>query len=725
MLKFIKRVEKVNYFAYSGCVNSIGNFLRSHAVGFLLNCLLIAGAFALFVALSYPGNTQRLSVERVQDFSDPTSLNKVEHDLHGQAFVWTKESSYFVFETLPRFLPLTITVDINLQRPAGEEPAHLVINEVNQGDYSLIQPIAAFDYDPQQPGFQRYTLQIPPLPDLLTGLALQFKTNSFGVPGDKRVLGVSVRDFTITGNGDPWSGLAGAYPVGLAVALLLVVTASWFRLARLGWFESAVFLGMFAVTCAEQVQYLRIASRMLLWCAAGLAICMAAWWLFRRLGRPRLEIYGALAGVALLVIFFLPADDFSFDTNLYRDWIHDIMQYGPFDLYAHSASFNYLPLIVYIFWVYGHFMALFGIDGGDSVYFRVFMSLVALACTVLVYRLARPGAAVVRRVTIPVVMVFGFNMAVLYNPTIWGQADVALAFMLLVDFWLLQRRRYLPAWIMLGLAILFKPQAIFVAPLLAVVLLKQGGWRKAGLGIGLGALVCTALALPAFGFNWSEIHQYLFQEQLAGQYVLDGTIRAYNLPFLFDNAGAALAGVVTNFGLGVTALTFLALALYLWRGKTEPGSVALASALGVLTFFAFSIKMHERYLYYALPFLAVALAYAWRERPGWFARMTGWFTAVYSLVTLLQMLVSRHVDVSGQIEENLFNWNVFLIQHREGLETGLSLAVVGLYFWLSGLFWVGAWLNRRKRLERVIRPALPTPAPEPESEEAVPPLVEA
>src|SRR4051794_11284262 len=110
-------VEKWRVFFYSGSVNKLGNFLRLNSVGLLLNCLFIAGALGLFLVLSYPGNTQRLSVERIQDFSDPTSINKLEHDPKGQAYVWTKESTYFVFETLPRFLPLSITVDMNLQRP--------------------------------------------------------------------------------------------------------------------------------------------------------------------------------------------------------------------------------------------------------------------------------------------------------------------------------------------------------------------------------------------------------------------------------------------------------------------------------------------------------------------------------------------------------------------------------------------------------------------------------
>ncbi len=685
--------------------NLLRNFLRPHRAALLLTCLLIAGAFGLFLALSFPGNTQRLSVERVKDFSDSTTINSMERDPTGQAYVWTKDSTYFVFETLPRFLPLTITIDMNLERPDGKVPAHLVITEVNQSTYAPIHPIATFDYDPKQPGFHQYTLQIPASPDLLTGLDLEFKTNSFRVPGDGRVLGVTVRNLTITTNGDPWSGLLTPYPVGVAVALLLIIMASWFRLARLGWFESGIFLAMIAIICAEQVQFLRLASWLLLLCATGLAACLVAWWLTRRARSARFETYWVLAAIALLVIFFLPSDDFSFDTNLYRDWIHDVMQYGPFDFYAHSPSFNYLPLIIYIFWIYGHIMALFGVDGGDSVPFRAFMSLLVLACSWLIYRLVSPAASRVRQVSVQVIMLFGFNLAVLYNPTIWGQADVGLALMLLVTFWLLQRRRYLPTGIMLGLSILFKPQAIFVAPLLAVALLKQAGWRKAGAGLGLGGLICTALALPSFGFRWSAIHQYIFQEQLAGQYAFDGSIRAYNLPFLFEKP--ELAGIITNAGLGVTGLTFLALGLYLWRGKTQPGSIALAAVLGVTTFFAFSIKMHERYLYYALPFLALAVAYAWQERPGWFARTTGWFAAVYSLVTLLEMLVSRHVDLSGQIEENLFNWNIFLIQNRGLLETGLSLAVVGLYIWGSGLFWLGAWLNRQSRLDRIIRPAFP------------------
>lgn len=674
--------------------------------GFLLNCLFIAGSFALFLALSYPGNTQQLSVERVEDFSDPTSINHLEHDPTGQPFVWTRDATYFVFDTLPRYLPLTITVEMTLERPPGKEPAHLVISEVDQSTYAIIQPLATLDFDPKHLSFQRYTFTVPARPDMATGLDLQFKSNTFGVAGDTRVLGVGVRNFTFTTGGDFYAGLFTPHPVGVAVILLLVVVAGWFRLARLGWFESAVFLGMIGLVCAEQVQFLRTAAWLLIVCAVGLAGCLAGWGLTHRLaGKTRFEIYWLLAAIALLIIFFLPSDDFSFDTNLYRDWINDIMQYGPFDFYAHSPSFNYLPLIIYIFWIYGHFIALFGYNGGDSIFFRSFMSLTMLACTWLIYRLVWPGASKIRQMTVPVVMLFGFNMAVLYNPSIWGQADVLLAFMLLGTFWLLQRHHYLAVGLMLGLCILFKPQAIFVVPLFAIILLKQARWRKTGLGLGLSALLCTALALPSFGFRWSEIHQYLFQDQLAGQYVEDGKIRAYNFGFLFDRFDQlGQDGLITNVGLGIVLLTFAALALYLWRSKAEPGAIALAAALGVTTFFTFSIKMHERYLYYALPFLVLAVAYAWKERPGQ-ARMTGWFTAVYSLVTLLQMLVSRHVDLSGQIEVNLFNWNVFLIQNRSLLENGLSLAVIGLYIWLSGIFWTGAWLNRQDRLNRVIRPA--------------------
>jgi Gpi18-like mannosyltransferase len=595
---------------------------------------------------------------------------------------------------------------MSLNRPAGQPPARLTISEVNARDYSPVQPIATFEFVPDHPGFQSYTLDIPARPDLLTGLVLQFDSNAFRVPGDGRLLGVAVNGFTIAANGDHWSGLITPYPLGVAVGLLLIVMAGWFRLGRVGWFESAILLVIIAITAAEQAQFLRVASWLLVLCAVGLAALGFYWWLTQRRAGPagfyKFEIFWVLAAILLLIIFFLPGDDFSFDTNLYRDWIGEVLHYGPFDFYSHSESFNYLPLIIYIFWIYGNLTSLVGL-AQDLFVFRACMSLLVLVCAWLIYRLLRPGDNSMRRVTIPVIILFGFNLTTIYNPTIWGQADVLLAFLLLLTFGLIQRGNYLPAGIMLGISILFKPQAIFVVPLLAVVLLKKAGWRKAGLGIGLSALICTALALPAFGFRWSEIHGYIFQEQLAGKYVLDGTIRAYNLPYLFEKPDQL--AVITNIGLGITAVTFVAMGIYLWKGAAQPGTIALAAALGVTTFFAFSIKMHERYMYYALPFLVLAVAYAWREHPGWFARATGWFTAVYSLGALLEMLISRHVDLSGQIEENLFNWNTVLIQGRAGLETGLSWAAVGLYAWGSGLFWLAAWLNRKRRDGRVIPPA--------------------
>jgi Gpi18-like mannosyltransferase len=675
-------------------------FLRSNSGWFLGNLFLIIFAFGLFLTLSYPGNTQRLSVERVKDFSDLASLNQIEHDAAGQPSVWTKGKSYFVFESLPRFLPLTITVEMSLNRPAGEPPAHLNVNEVDSSRYGLVQPITSFDFVPDHPGFQQYTLQIPALTDLQTGLVLQFDSNAFRVDGDGRLLGVAVRGFTIATNGDHWSGLVAPYQMGVAVGLLLIVLAVWFRLARLGWLESAVFLVMLVLTAAEQVQFLRVYSWWLLGGAGALALCAVGWWLTHRRAGPagfaRFEIYWVFAGMLLLMAFFLPADDFSFDTNLYRDWIDAVMRYGPFDFYSHSDTFNYLPLIIYIFWVYGHLTSLVGLTA-NMLYFRIFMSLLVLACSWLIYRLLRPTENSIRPVIIPVIMLFGFNLTTIYNPTIWGQADVLLALLLLVAYALIRRGYSIPAAIMLGISILFKPQAIFVAPLLALVLLKQAGWKKTGLGLGLSALICTALALPSFGFRWSEIHRYIFQEQLAGSFVI-GSIRAYNVPYIFDRPEQLAA--VTNIGLGIVALTFGAIGWYIWKSPANRHyTLAMGAALGVTAFFTFSIKMHERYLYYALPFLVLAVAYAWREQPRWLARATSWFTAVYSLIALLEMLVSRHVDLSGQIEENLFNWNTLLIQDRAALETGLSLAALGLYVWGNGLFWLAAWLNRKKEPE--------------------------
>jgi hypothetical protein len=291
----------------------------------------------------------------------------------------------------------------------------------------------------------------------------------------------------------------------------------------------------------------------------------------------------------------------------------------------------------------------------------------------------------------PVLLVFGLNTATLYNPTVWGQADAVLAMLLVLAFCLLYREHYFWATIVMALSLLFKPQAIFVAPLLVLVLLKKTGWRKTLRAVSLSAGLYIGLALPGFGFRLDKVGGYFFQDQLAGSLHADYII-AYNFPDLFDYETNPQAWIAI-LGLGLIALTYLGLAFYVWKGRATPGQIALGAALAVGVFFTFAPKMHERYLYYALPFLALAAGYSALHRPIYRPRL-GWLWIAYSILTLLEPAITRYYDEGSLLTGSVFNWSKLILRYRDNLETGLSLAAVVLVAWLGWLFFQTARAER-------------------------------
>jgi hypothetical protein len=220
-------------------------------------------------------------------------------------------------------------------------------------------------------------------------------------------------------------------------------------------------------------------------------------------------------------------------------------------------------------------------------------------------------------------------------------------------------------------------------PLLALVLLKKAGWRQTLRAVSLSVGFYLLLALPGFGFRLDKVAGYFFQEQLAGSLSADYII-AYNFPNLFDYETNPVLWIALV-GLGIIALTYLALAFYVWKGRAEPGQIALGATLAVGVFFTFAPKMHERYLYYALPFLALAAAYIAIYRPV-YRRVVGWLWTFYSLLTLLEPSISRYYDEGSLLTGSVFNWSKLITRYRDILENGLSLAAVALVLWIGWLF---------------------------------------
>jgi Gpi18-like mannosyltransferase len=204
-----------------------------------------------------------------------------------------------------------------------------------------------------------------------------------------------------------------------------------------------------------------------------------------------------------------------------------------------------------------------------------------------------------------------FLPTVLMNSSLWGQCDAMYASGLVACVYYLLVNRSLAAMVAYGLAFALKPQAVFLAPLILVLVWQR---RFSPLLLYVPAAVYVLLALPVW---------------LAGRSFLDVMLLYANqriLPFPALTLGATnlyqwVPGVpfeqFFKAGLGLSALSAVALMVTLARrfpaGMSPPG--VLHAALLSLVLMPFVLPaMHERY-FFAADTLAVAYAFACRR--GW------------------------------------------------------------------------------------------------------------
>lgn len=251
--------------------------------------------------------------------------------------------------------------------------------------------------------------------------------------------------------------------------------------------------------------------------------------------------------------------------------------------------------------------------------------------------------------------------AVIFDGALWGQSDAWIGAMLVwcLAWWL--DGRYVAAGAAYGLALLTKPQAILLAPVLAYALVglryrPEGSWGavlRALRAVPAALVVMTAVAAPfmvhdvgagAGAWRWFERG---YVATIASQDYAYTTLNAFNLwwveallrwPWAADgdwwrslDSTRPLLGVAKDrIGqlLLVLSLGLGALLCARRRGWGAPACTTLAY-LVLLSAFLLPTRVHERYVFYCLPFVT-ALAVC--ERAWWLPFV------VLSLVGTAEML---------------------------------------------------------------------------------------
>jgi Gpi18-like mannosyltransferase len=314
-----------------------------------------------------------------------------------------------------------------------------------------------------------------------------------------------------------------------------------------------------------------------------------------------------LAGVVLALALRLGLLDFKsldFYASL-KPWYNTIKTEG-FTAFAMGFS-TYNPPYLYLLYLIARFIP----DAPVTLAVKLPSLVADFICAFLVYLIVRKGSS--RGKTMPVLaaMAVLFAPSVVLNSAFWGQADSLFTAGLLACVYCLMIRRPGSAMFSFGIALAFKLQAVFLAPLLFALVLKgQVRWRD----LLLVPAVLLLAIIPAWaagrpldellGVYAYQASQFEFITMNAPTIYawLPGTKRVFNLMYA--------PGILT----GIAAAFMCFIVLHKSR-RTFEGRLLLEVALiCLLVVPLFLPKMHERYFYPA-DILAIAVGFLY---PGLF-----------------------------------------------------------------------------------------------------------
>ena len=305
-------------------------------------------------------------------------------------------------------------------------------------------------------------------------------------------------------------------------------------------------------------------------------------------------------------------EGYPYDMNCFVAWGEKLLADGPAGFYSGGYFADYPPGYLFVLGLVALVRQIFAIPyeaGMTYVLLAVVPSLCDCAAAALVWHIGREKLPE-SRLPLLLAAFIAFDPLLLFDTAVWKQIDGAFALPLLLCFYLLEKRRYLPAAVLYGVALAIKPQALLFGPVLAVCFLaaivQEENRFRAFLrcfgGAALALFPPLALGLPYFGLT--NLLPKLLEKYAgtAASYPY-ATINGFNwLAALGGNwaplDNTVLLGITWKqlgfFNILLVTLGLVYLAAHSVReGRFSPLMLAAYYGLGIFTL---AHCMHERYM---------------------------------------------------------------------------------------------------------------------------------
>jgi Gpi18-like mannosyltransferase len=322
--------------------------------------------------------------------------------------------------------------------------------------------------------------------------------------------------------------------------------------------------------------------------------------------------------VALMMrLFLFQIQGYKEDLNFYISWLQTAADSG-LKLFYNNIECDYPPFNVYLFLLFGYLAKSLSLFGSNQITFivKLIPSLFDIATVYLIFVFVRARSNL--NVSLIAAAAYAFNPAVIFTSSIWGQFDSIYTFFLLLSFVLIFSSKLSLSVSTFTLAVLSKPQSIALAPLMALLIYKKYGLR----GILTSSIIIAGTTiLVILPFQWDNPITFLKEIYLLGYGRFPYTsVNAFNFWGLFGMWNPDTQGILffNPYILGwimFIVVTFYTLDVVDERMSSSGEKLVFFSAFILLfSFFMLPTRIHERYSFPSLSFLAVMIPFLSRVR---------------------------------------------------------------------------------------------------------------
>ena len=323
------------------------------------------------------------------------------------------------------------------------------------------------------------------------------------------------------------------------------------------------------------------------------------------------------AALLLRLIAAGSSSGFNADVSCFAAWAERMHSVGASGFYSQEVFTDYPPGYMYVLYLTGSLRAGLNIpyySGLHMILLKLPAVICDLLCGCLIYREAAKRYSSAQ--TLFLCTAYLFNPVIILNSAVWGQVDSVFTLTVALMCLSLVKGRLFPACLSFFAGLLIKPQMLFFAPVLLAgvidqVFLETFSFRKLGKNlcgavISAGTFIC--LCAP-FGFD----HVWNRYFSSVGSYPY-AAVNACNLWGLLglnwisqNNTFLGISYKLYGY-IFIAAATAVIFAISL-RHRNNKEKYPFLAAVLVITLFAFSVRMHERYLYPGLILLLFAFIY--------------------------------------------------------------------------------------------------------------------